>query len=193
MQKLILLILVGVWAAVLVPPALRSRVQGRPGDSISDFNRRLDILGRTRNTRRSAIPRIGSRAPRTVAPYRTTTPLAARTTTPLVTRSTRPALRVAAPVSAAARRRRDVFVFLLAAVGVTFVAAVWRGGIFWAGHLVVDVALAGYVYLLVQMRNAAAQRRLSYPPLRGVGVVDPAHDDAEAEGRLQLVRASRVG
>ena len=91
MQKLILLILVGVWAAVLVPPALRSRVQGRPGDSISDFNRRLDILGRTRSARRSAIPRIGARSARPVAPYRTTTPLAARTTTPLVTRSAQPA------------------------------------------------------------------------------------------------------
>jgi hypothetical protein len=190
-QKLILLILVGVWAAVLVPPALRSRVQGRPGDSISDFNRRLDILGKTRNTRRPAIPRIGARSPRTVAPYRTTTPLAARTTTPLVTRSATPAFRVAAPMTAAARRRRDVFVFLLVAVGVTFVAAVWRGGMLWAGHLVVDVALAGYVYLLVQMRNAAAQRRLAYPPLRGL--VDHA-PPAEAESRLQLVRAaSRVG
>jgi hypothetical protein len=190
-QKLILLILVGVWAAVLVPPALRSRVQGRPGDSISDFNRRLDILGRTRNTRRSAIPRIGTRAPRTVAPYRTTTPLAARTTTPLVTRSATPALRVAAPMSPAARRRRDVFVFLLVAVAVTFIAAVWRGGLLWVVQLGADLALAGYVYLLVQMRNAAAQRRLAYPPLRGV--VGTSHD-GEPESRLHLVRAaSRVG
>ena len=81
-------------------------------------------------------------------------------------------------MTAAARRRRDVFVGLLVAVAVTFVAAVWRGGMVWAAHLLVDVALASYVYLLVQMRNAAAQRRLAYPPLRGLAA--DAHD-AEPE------------
>jgi hypothetical protein len=105
---------------------------------------------------------------------------------PLVTRSTTPALRVAPPMSRAARRRRDVFVFLLAAVAISFLAAVFRGGILWAVQVVVDAALAAYVYLLVQMRNAAAQRRLSYPPLQALD----AERSAPAESRLHLVRAA---
>jgi hypothetical protein len=180
-QKLILLILVGVWAAVLVPPALRSRVQGRPGDSISDFNRRLDILGRTRNARRSSVPLIGSRAPRPVAPLRSPS---------LSARSYAPARRVsrALPMSPAARRRRDVFVLLLVLVGVSFLAAVLLSGWFWALHLLADAALGAYVALLVRMRNVAAQRRLAYPPLRAI---DTAGDrGSSSDSRLHLVRAA---
>jgi hypothetical protein len=48
-------------------------------------------------------------------------------------------------------------------------------------------ALAGYVYLLVQMRNVAAQRRLAYPPLRALDADAP---EAPPESRLHLVRAA---
>jgi hypothetical protein len=183
-QKLILLILVGVWAAVLVPPALRSRVHGRPGDSISDFNRRLDILGRTRNTRRSAMPRIGARAPRAADAF-PSAPRASRSV-PLVTRT--PVLRTP-PMSPAARRRRDVFVLLLAAVAASFLVAVLLSGWFWALHLLVDLALGVYVALLVQLRNVAAQRKLSYPPLRALDPLDRPHAPS-SESRLHLVRAA---
>jgi len=64
---MVLLILAGLWAVVLAPPLLRART-GRSGDSIGDFNYRLDVLSRTngapvRSSRRS-LPPLGSAAKR---------------------------------------------------------------------------------------------------------------------------------
>ena len=46
MTLLFLVLLALVWAAVLLMPVMRSRSEAS-GDSISDFNYRLDVLGRT--------------------------------------------------------------------------------------------------------------------------------------------------
>jgi hypothetical protein len=156
-------------------------VQGRPGDSISDFNRRLDILGRTRSTRRASVPLIGGRVPRPGSPIR---PAA------LSARSYAPPRRVsrALPMSPAARRRRDVFVLLLAVVGVSFLAAIFASGWFWALHLLADAALGAYVALLVRLRNVAAQRKLAYPPLRAIN--SDGVRPSSSESRLHLVRAA---
>lgn len=42
----LLVILAVIWAAVLIPPLVRSRAE-RSNDSIGDFNHRLDVLGQT--------------------------------------------------------------------------------------------------------------------------------------------------
>ena len=56
------------------------------------------------------------------------------------------------------RRRRDVFLTLLGAVGVTFVLAVAMGGsAVWMVQLVVDVAFVGYVVLLVSLQQQSMQ------------------------------------
>ena len=44
---MVLLVLAGIWAAVLIPPAVRARAEGRPGDSIHNFKRQLTVLRRT--------------------------------------------------------------------------------------------------------------------------------------------------
>jgi len=55
----VLLILAGLWAVVLVPPLLRARTE-RSGDSIGDFNYRLDVLSRTNG---APATRTGRRLP----------------------------------------------------------------------------------------------------------------------------------
>src|SRR5205823_6092627 len=58
----VLVVLAVVWAVVLIPPWLRSRAEGRPGDSIGAFHRQLTTLERTSPARRS------SRSSRCAAP-----------------------------------------------------------------------------------------------------------------------------
>jgi len=60
----------------------------------------------------------------------------------------------------ARRRRRDVFLTLLGAVGVTFVLAVAMGGMVWMLHLAIDVAFLGYVGLLVKLQQESAEKEL---------------------------------
>ena len=64
------------------------------------------------------------------------------------------------------RRRRDVFVTLLGAVGVTFLLAVALGGSIWMLHLLVDVVFVAYVALLVNMQQQSMEkeRKVRYMP-----------------------------
>jgi len=65
------------------------------------------------------------------------------------------------------KRRRDVFVVLLAAAGVTLVASFIPGlhGVIYL-QVLSDLLLAGYVALLLRMRNLSAERdmKLTYLP-----------------------------
>ena len=149
---MVLLVLAGIWAAVLIPPALRARAESRPADSISAFRRQLTTLRRTgpRGEIRpdpflehhavSAGPRSWSGAP--VHPA-----VAAR--------------RAMNSRSRTLRRRRDVLVGLLTTVIATFVlgfipALRWA----WVAHALADVLLIGYIALLVHQRNLATERDL---------------------------------
>ncbi|MCZ7528075.1 MAG: hypothetical protein M5U14_17915 [Acidimicrobiia bacterium] len=130
------LILVVLWAAVLIQPALRGRVEGRRADSIGDFHYRLGVLGRTGG--HAALP-VGPGLP---SHLRDAGAPGSRAMTP------------------AQRRRRDVLVSLLVAAGLTLLLAVLGGGselLFL--HLLVDGLLAAYVGLLVRMRRLASERR----------------------------------
>ncbi len=65
MNKLVLLVIGAAWAAVLLPPLLRSRLEGRPGSSIMSFRRQLTTLQRTMpgtgiQMRQMARPLVGS-------------------------------------------------------------------------------------------------------------------------------------
>jgi hypothetical protein len=44
MAKLVLLLIAAAWAAVLIPPLLRSRIENRPNNSVSDFRDQLSSL-----------------------------------------------------------------------------------------------------------------------------------------------------
>jgi hypothetical protein len=128
----VLILLAIVWAIVLVPPFVRNRSEGRFGSSVTSFQQGLDVLGR-------ATP--GS----SLAPVRRSSSLP-------------PAPGVPVGRSAAKRRRRDVLFALAGAAAFTFLLAVAFGGTMILLHLLVDAALGGYVFLLVQMRKMAAER-----------------------------------
>lgn len=64
---------------------------------------------------------------------------------------------LAAP--SARQRRRQALLGLMAAVPFTLVLAIAAGGAFVTLHLLADVALAGYVAFLVQVRRRAEEQR----------------------------------
>lgn len=47
MGQLVLLVVAAAWAAVLIPPLLRSRVENRPNSSVTDFRKQLSRLQST--------------------------------------------------------------------------------------------------------------------------------------------------
>lgn len=158
----ILLILAVLWAAVLVPPALRSRSEGRRGETIGPLNYHLGSGGPGTGRTLSSMfnrPAAGPGGFRPAAfPSRPAGAAPARAGVP-----TRPP----GEMTPAQKRRRDVLVLLLAAVGLTFVLAVFTGMIaLWLFHLLADALLGGYVYLLLQMkqRGGLAGARPSLPP-----------------------------
>jgi len=51
MAQLVLLVVAAAWAAVLIPPMLRSRVENRPNSSVTDFRRQLSTLQSTSTPR----------------------------------------------------------------------------------------------------------------------------------------------
>lgn len=59
MQKLVLLVVGAVWLAVLVPPLLRSRGEGRPNSSVDHFRKHLAILQKTAPSRMSPMQSVG--------------------------------------------------------------------------------------------------------------------------------------
>lgn len=151
----VLILLAIVWAIVLVPPLVRNRADLRPGSSVSSFRQDLAVIGRTTPTssfRPSSLPGVGPVLP------------------------SGPSARGAAPLAgtpsgraAARKRRRDVLFALGGVAGFTFLLALAFGGPLLLVHLVADVALAGYLYLLVQMRKMAEEqavkvRYLAAPP-----------------------------
>lgn len=53
MGELVLLIVAAAWAAVLIPPLLRNRIENRPNSSVTDFRRQLNKLQSTVPSRAS--------------------------------------------------------------------------------------------------------------------------------------------
>lgn len=169
---MVLLILVVIWAVVLIPPWLQSRRESRPGDSIATFRQQLNVLERTAPGQH--IPGqygVGATVVGFAARRPSTRPGPARTRVEPLRRSD------------VRRRRREVFLTLLGAVGLTFVSALLVGGPVWALHLATVMLLAGYVGMLVRLQQQAAERRakVRYMP-RAQGI-------RPAEGTLLLHRS----
>ncbi|TFH17724.1 MAG: hypothetical protein E4H05_06060 [Acidimicrobiales bacterium] len=59
MAKLVLLVVASAWAAVLIPPMLRSRIENRPNSSVTDFRRQLSTLQSTSSPTRGGMRTIG--------------------------------------------------------------------------------------------------------------------------------------
>lgn len=158
---MVLLILAVIWAAVLLPPWLQNRRENRPSDSIASFRQQLSVLQRT-------TPGFVDRVePRPHVRPAGNVPAALRATRGLdpATAARHAAMRRAE----VRRRRRDVFLTLLGAAGVTLPLAVLLGGPVWMLHLAVDALLLGYVALLIQLQQRAVEResKVRYLPRHG--------------------------
>ena len=113
MGQLLLLVVAAAWAAVLLPPLLRSRVENRPNSSVSDFRNQLSRLQRAMPTRGVAVRTMGrplapSTLSRPAATGRPGQPASARTRGSVSSRIAAPAQRAAvraAPMPACTRRR----------------------------------------------------------------------------------------
>jgi hypothetical protein len=158
---LVLVILGLIWGFVLIPPYLQNRRESRPSDSIASFRQQLSVLERTTpGSRPSNLARldVGRYDIPRYDPRSNVSQLASRS-------SARPAQR-RRPSSAALRRaevrrrRRDVFVTLLGAVGVSFVLAFLLGGSVWWLHFLIDAAFVAYVVMLVSVQQQSAEREM---------------------------------
>jgi hypothetical protein len=151
---LIVVILAVMWTAVLVPPLLRSRSEGRPSNSIVDFRRQLTTLQRSAPMGLSKMPgRVGARP---AGLYRT--PTSTARAVPQVSLSGSYGTR------SAMRRRRQNVLFTLGSIVV--LSGLLGFGMHYplmvVVNLVADVLLAGYLYLLVQLRRVEEERAMRY-------------------------------
>jgi hypothetical protein len=138
---LVILVLAVLWAAVLLPPILRSRREaGASTGGIGDFVGKLRAgLGHGSQSDSNLPPLqpimgpIGGPAPSTpMGPVRATG---------------------GGGMSPTQRRRRDILIGLAAAAGLTFLMAFFAGSmLFWVLNLLADALLGGYVYLLLQYK-----------------------------------------
>ncbi|MEX0665818.1 MAG: hypothetical protein WD598_13770 [Acidimicrobiia bacterium] len=154
MAILVILVLAILWAAVLVPPILRSRAESGAAGGISDFFGRMrEGLGHRAHGGDPSLPALqpimGPVSPMGGSPM-------------MYPGAPVGPVQVPGGMSPAQRRRRDVLVGLLGAVGITLVMALFSSGVaFWVLHLLADVLLVGYVYLLLQRkaRSRGGERR----------------------------------
>lgn len=114
MGELVLLVVAAAWAAVLIPPLVRSRIENRPNSSVTDFRRQLNRLQSTVPSRASSMrgmarplapsplqrPAAGGRPGMQAAQLR-------RTSGGTRAHGARAVAPVAAPVREAAPRRRS--------------------------------------------------------------------------------------
>ncbi len=169
---MVLVVLAIIWLVVLVPPALRARAEGRPGDSISAFRRQLGVLRRTGPHATRSVASDWSRGPsyggRSSAPVTSLTARRAQSgSRPVGYSSYAPRAGARAPMSVsvarsqAQRRRRDVFTALVAAAAGSLLVGLVPGlRIVLLVHLAIDILLAAYVALLIRQRSLAAEREM---------------------------------
>lgn len=192
MGQLVLLVVAAAWAAVLLPPLLRSRIENRPNSSVTDFRRQLNRLQRTVPGRTSStLQPVGrqlapSRTPvrsaggtRQAASHRTMTShefadhrhgTAARSHRNGEVAHRRASVRRSHPVNDVRRRRSNVLFLLVATtLSTLFLAATTKSELILYLFAAAFLALCGYIYLLSQIRQRE-QRPSSGDPWRSVGL-----------------------
>ena len=146
---MVLLILAVLWGAVAVV-SLRERLIGNPGDSVGSFRHQLRVLQRA--------------APGYVHPAHVLydAPLTIDLTDGASVLPIRPVDPIRVRRARTLKRRRDVLIALLAAMGATLVLGLIPAFHLLLGlHLVLDVLFVGYVAMLLRLRNAAAEREIA--------------------------------
>jgi hypothetical protein len=145
----VILVLGILWAAVLLPPILRARAEGGGGSALSDG------IGEFMSTVTSAFGRgHGSSGDGDLPAMQ---PLMG----PVGPVASMGAARSSGGMSHAQKRRRDVLIGLLVAVGITLVMALFSGGniMFLVLNLLADACLGVYVFLLLQMKSRQQHAR----------------------------------
>lgn len=184
MSKLILLIVAAAWMAVLLPPLVRSRLDGGSASSVSDFRRQLSTLQRAqvphayapmramarplapapvRQTRRP-VPQQAPRGPRLVASDGVLEPEArhrrSHHTASLPRHHVAAETAYLSPREVVRRRRVNVLYGLVASNVLTlFLAFTTGSSLMVYAFSAVFLGLAGYCYVLVQIRNQEYLRR----------------------------------
>ena len=156
----VLIILAVLWAVVLVPPLLRSRSQ-HSADSIVDFNRKLDVLGRTNgnldDTSTVGDPYAAPVGAASAGPRRRVPP--ARAAAPVRTAvRTAPLVRASAAHRSALRRRNVVRTLSIAVLATLLVATFAHSPVAWGFQLFVDLLAGAYVGLLAWARGVQSER-----------------------------------
>jgi hypothetical protein len=93
----------------------------------------------------------------------------------------------------AQRRRRDVLFALLAGTVGSFLLALIPGvSVMWPVQILFDILLVAYIFLLVRMRNLAAERelKLTFLPPQRVARSRPSYDLGGAYGDVEFRRAA---
>ncbi len=183
MQPIVLLAVAAVWAAVIIPPLLRSRVENRPNSSVTDFRRQLSTLQRAVPTR-TMVPMRSMARPLAQAPQqrqmvhgqpgqvrRSRTTNSASLTGGAQLRSHGGAqvdntaghrqmhLHKVSQREILRRRRANVLFVLVLTVGITgFLAATTHANAMVYAFALSFVSLCGYCYKLVQLRNYETDR-----------------------------------
>lgn len=159
------------WIVILVPPMVRGRAPRRRTGSGVDFQTALGKLDASRNKSASVTPlraspaaRPGARPGHSLAPP------------PSVLEQL---LSVPENADEGRRRRRDVILALAGLSALTLVVALVLGGAAVFVHLLVDVALVGYVMAVAQRQRLANERLEKVTPLRPdrPEVAQVSHDD----------------
>ena len=235
MGQLVLLVVAAAWAAVLIPPLLRSRIENRPNSSVSDFRNQLSSLQRAmpsrgvamRSMARPLAPSPLSRPAATGRPpirsgLRThggtqAAAAAAKASSAPVARSSRsdgarlydatprarshadrPAARPApgpagAPARAAVKRRRANVLFVLAFVSSCslFLAATTKAPAWLYVFGASFVALAGYVWVLGQLRQREQPPApVLVPARRAARPAEPVRPEPRPVSRQKTHQAS---
>src|SRR4029079_14203044 len=180
MSKIVLLGVIAAWAAVLIPPLLRSRVENRPNSSVTDFRRQLSTLQRAVPTR-PIVPMASTGPQATMVPVRSMgRPLAPSPLSRPVAPGRPGQMHRAASPSVAGqrmhaatldrtghhrqshlhrgsqrelvrRRRANIFFMLVLATGITaFLAATTKANTMVYAFAFSFISLCGYCYKLVQ-------------------------------------------
>jgi len=171
MQPVVLLAVAAVWAAVIIPPLLRSRSENRPNSSVTDFRRQLSTLQRAVPTR-TMVPMRGMARPLTQAPVQARTASRTHGHPGQVQRIHAPGpreqhhrqmhLHKVSQREVIRRRRANVLFLLIVTVGITgFLAATTHATAVTWTFAIAFVALCGYCYKLAQLRAYELDRQHS--------------------------------
>ena len=176
MGRIVLLAVAAAWAAVLIPPLLRSRVTNQPNSSVSDFRRQLSTLQRTVPTRTMVPMRSMARPLAPSQQHRTAAPAQRQVAQPQRAERMHGASLERRPAPAAAghrqthvhrvgqremvRRRRANVLFILGistAVSL-FLLATTKSHMMAYMFALSFVSLCGYCYKLVQIKAYETDR-----------------------------------